>query len=186
MRPAPPKALEALLGFLIPYAYREHMLGDLHERYIGPWRYVSDAAGTVPRVILSRIRRTTDPQLFLVEASALYFSFLAAAWWLGGSTFLEERSAFLRLAIPAVAAMLALVLGDAYALPDDRLLRTSVREAALGAAFMFVSQAALWAIYPPWVLPSWVLFGGGAASVVLVSVFRMLFPPSGRRPRAAT
>ena len=186
MRPTPPKVAEAVVGLLIPPACREHVLGDLHERYTGPRRYVADAVGTVPRVIVSRIRRTTDPQVFVMEASALYFSFLAAARWLGGTSFLYERSGFLRLAIPALVALLALMLADAYARPGKRLPRKAVLEATLGVAFAFLSQAALSVTYPPSVVPGWIMISGGALSVVLVSTLRMLFPPDGRRPRAST
>ena len=78
----PSKKLEMLAAFLIPPASREEVLGDLHERYKSPGRYLFDAFSTAPFVILSRIRRTTDPQLLLMEALLLYASFLVVAWYM--------------------------------------------------------------------------------------------------------
>ena len=120
MKPAPPRLMQVVVGILIPPACREHVLGDLYERYKSPGQYLAEALCTVPLVILSRIRRTTDPQVFLMEAFALYLSFLAATWQSGGMPFLHEKRGFLRLAIPVAVALAALMLGDAYAPPGKR------------------------------------------------------------------
>ena len=71
MPSAPPRVMEAVVGFLLPPACREHVLGDLHERYTSPRQYLVDALLAVPLVIASRIRRTTDPDVFLMEALGL-------------------------------------------------------------------------------------------------------------------
>jgi hypothetical protein len=112
--------MEALVGLLIPPACREPVLGDLCERYRSPRQYLVDALRTVPLVILSQIRRTASPQRLLLEAFALYLSFLAAAWQLHALPFLYDQDGFLRLAIPTAAALLALLLADAYANPSNR------------------------------------------------------------------
>ena len=140
MKPAPPKVIEAVVGLLIPPACREHMLGDLHERYTSLQQYIADAVSAVPCVILSRIRRTTTPQVLLMEAFALYASFLAATWQFDGMPFLYEQRGFLRLAIPTVVALVGLMLGDAYASPGKRSPLKPILEAALGVAFAFLSQ----------------------------------------------
>ena len=75
----PSKHAELILGILIPPACREEVLGDLYERYRSPLRYAWDAICIVPLVILSRIRRTSDPLVVLTQALALYTSFLCAA-----------------------------------------------------------------------------------------------------------
>src|SRR6266404_6104641 len=63
---------ERVVAFFIPPACREEVLGDLHERFLSTPRYVADALSTVPLVIVSRIRRSTDPVLLLMEAIVLF------------------------------------------------------------------------------------------------------------------
>lgn len=63
MHSAPPKTAERIVGFLIPPASREEVLGDLYERCTSSGQYILDALLVLPRVILSRIRRTTDAQV---------------------------------------------------------------------------------------------------------------------------
>lgn len=185
MGPAPPRVLEAVVELLTPPACREHVLGDLHERYTGPRQYILDALRTLPWVIASRVRRTMDHQALLMEAFALYLSFLAAAWRLDGRLFLYEQDGFLRLAIPVVAALLALRLADAYANPAKQSPLKPILDAALAAAFAFLPQAALSVFVPQWTAPGWILLTGGGLSVLLVSTLRMLFPARGHRPLAA-
>ena len=72
MQPGPHKRIENAVAVLIPPACREHVLGDLHERYSGSWQYLFDAAGTVPRVVLSQARRNANPPVLLMECAALY------------------------------------------------------------------------------------------------------------------
>ena len=132
MKSVPPRSLETAIGFLIPPACREEVLGDLHERFTGLGHYIRDALFTVPFVIASRIRRTTDPAVILMEALAVYLSFLVAAWYLDRSL-LSDPSRFWRLAIPVVAMVVALVLRDAYATPVIRLQWEPVLRPALGA-----------------------------------------------------
>lgn len=185
MKAAPSKALETVIGFLIPPACREHVLGDLRERYTCPRRYIADAVDTVPRLVVSQIRRRTAPQVFLMEASALYLSFLAATWQSDSTEFHEQR-AFLRLAIPTVAALVGLLLGDAYASPGKRSPLMPIMEASVGVACAFLSQAAVSAADRELVVPRWIMVSGGGMSLLLVSTLRMLFPPAGNRPRGAT
>jgi hypothetical protein len=48
------------------------VLGDLHEKCKSPRQYFIEAAGVLGPVIVSRIRRTTDFQVFLMETFAVY------------------------------------------------------------------------------------------------------------------
>ena len=59
MHSAPPKAVEKIVGLLIPPASREEVLGDLFERYTSSGQYILEALLVVPMVIASRIRRNT-------------------------------------------------------------------------------------------------------------------------------
>src|SRR5438132_13532205 len=117
MPSAPPRVMEAVVGFLLPPACREHVLGDLHERYTSRRHYLVDALLAVPLVIASRIRRTTDPDVFLMEALGLYVAFSGAAFLLDRS-FLEHG--LLRLAIPAAVILAVSTLAAAYADPRRR------------------------------------------------------------------
>src|SRR5258708_38031464 len=97
---------------------------------------------TVPLVILSRIRRTTDPVVFLMEAIVLYSSYLAAASFLDQSL-LTDALGFFRLGLPAAISLLVLMLADAYANPRNRSPLKPMLGAALGVAFAWFSQAVL-------------------------------------------
>ena len=168
------KRLEAIAGFLTPPACRESVLGDLRERYVSNSQYVAEAAVTIPAVVWSRILRTTDPQVLLMEGFALYACFLLPAWTAG--TFLLEQWAFVRLAVPAVVALLVLVLVDAYATPGKRSPLGPVRDAVFGLMVAGLTGS----------VPLPVMLMGGGMSVLLVSGLRMLFPPDENRPRGAT
>lgn len=177
MQRAPSKAAEWLTGILTPPACREYVLGDLHERYTGPVQYFADALSTVPLVILSRIRRTTDPALLLMEAFAIYISFLAGPWYFQQGQFLYEEDGLLRLAIPAAIALLALVLRDAYRSGPIATRITPVQDAlwCMGAAFLFQAGLSVW--HPEIGLPRWIMVSGASMSLALVSALRLLFPP---------
>jgi hypothetical protein len=177
MYPGPSKAAEAIVAVFVPPACREEILGDLHERYRSPRQYGVDALCTVPLVIISRIRRTADPQVLLIQAFALYVSFLGAAWLEDGAL-LRERWGLLRLAIPAGAALLGLILEDTYANPGRRSPLRLVRGPVLGVGLALVSQSVFWAGDQALAVPRWIMFYGCALSLLLSSAVRMLFPPA--------
>jgi hypothetical protein len=176
MGSVPPKAAESLVSLLIPPACREHVLGDLYERCTSPRQYVRDAAATVPLVILSQIRRTTDPVVFLMEGFALYVCYLTTAWWLTPAL-LFDRWGFLRLAIPGCVMLFALMLADAYADPGKRSPLRPILGVALGAGCAFLSQTMLGRELA---LPRLVMIYGSCASILLISTLRMLFSAPGR------
>jgi hypothetical protein len=74
MPSGPSKTTVAVVAFLIPPACREEVLGDLHERFQSPSQYVADALFTITLIILSRIRRTADVEILLLQSFALYMS----------------------------------------------------------------------------------------------------------------
>ena len=176
MYSGPSKLAEAVVAILVPPACREEVLGDLRERFKSPSQYAADALLTVPLVIFSRMRRTADPQILLIQAFALYMSFLGAAW-LGDPAVLREPWGLLRLAIPAAMVMLGLILDDTYAGPGRRSALNLARGPLLGLVIAFVSQGMLWIGNPALALPRWIAFYGCAMSLLLSSAVRMLFPP---------
>jgi hypothetical protein len=160
MRAGPSKTLEMLVGIVIPPACREEVLGDLYERFKSPTQYLADALCVVPFVILSRIRRTTDLQVLVMEGLLLYASFVSAAWF-------ENRALVGKQWIPAAIGLIVLLLDDVWAAPRDRMFPPSIRGVALGAGFACLSQAG--------VLPIWINLLSGVVSLVLISGVRILF-----------
>jgi hypothetical protein len=184
MRAGPSKTAEAIVAALVPPACREEVLGDLHERYRSPGQYCLDALGAVPHVIVSRIRRTADAQVLLMQACALYASFLGAAWF-EDRPFLTEHWGLLRLAIPVAVAMVGLILEDAYAKPGQRSSSTLARGPSLGLGLALASQAMFRTSNADWALPGWITFYGCAVSLPVSSAIRMLFPPTTGRAQGA-
>jgi len=185
MHRRPPKLIEIVVGLLLPHASREHVLGDLHERCTGPVQYLGDAILAVPLVVASRIRRVTDPDVFLMEALGLYVAYLGAALILA-PTVLYRQWGLLRLAVPAAVALVVSTLAAAYADPRRRSLLQPIRDAAIGVACAFLFQDAISLVARGWVLPGWVMAAGSGMSLLLISALRMLFSTSGNRPQGVT
>jgi PadR family transcriptional regulator PadR len=172
----PSKMAEAIVGFFTPCACREEVLGDLYERYSSGAQYGFDAVRTIPLVILSRVRRTADPQVLLMQALAIYLSFVATAW-LANRALLQDNWGLFRLALPAAMAILGLVLEDAYSKPGRRSSLKLVRGSAVGLGLALASQGVLLAGDARLSLPEWIVLYGVAMSILLSSAIRLLFPP---------
>jgi hypothetical protein len=183
MRPAPPKLLERVVELAIPPACREHVVGDLRERYTCPGDYAKEAALTAPLVIWSRIRRTTDPGVLLLEALALYVALFAASWQFDRG-FLYSNYGLFVLATPAGIMVAALVLGDAYASPKSPSPLKPILQSALAAAFTFLVELALASLNSAWAPPRSTLASGLGVGLVLVATLRLLFPPWTEPPKA--
>jgi hypothetical protein len=173
MHSGPSKSAEAIVGILVPPACREEILGDLHERFTSGRQYALDALRTVPLVIISRIRRTQDPQVLVIQGFALYLSFLCAAW-LTDRALLRDQLGHLRLAIPAVMVMLGLILDDVYANSGRRPAVSLARGPLLGVVLALASQAMSGRNIA---LPRWTTLYGCAMGLLLSSAVRMFFTP---------
>jgi hypothetical protein len=184
MKRGPSKSAEALVAILIPPACREEVVGDLHERYRSQGQYAFDALMAVPLVILSRIRRTSDPQVILMQAFALYLSFLCAAWF-RNAALLRSQWGLLRLSIPAGITLIVMMLEDAYARPGRRAPIGLVRGPMFGVVCALVSQGMLWSGDTEFALQPWILLYGCAMSLLLSCAVRMLFPPPTQQVRGA-
>jgi hypothetical protein len=176
MPSGPSKTAEAIVAVFVPPACREEVVGDLHERYSSAGQYGLEALRTIPLVILSRIHRTADPQVLLMQAFAWYTSFLGAAW-LEDRAFLSEPWGLLRLAIPAAMALLGLILEDAYAKPGRRSPLNLARGPVLGLGLALLSQGMFRISNPDLALPSWIMYYGCVLGLLLSSTVRILFPP---------
>jgi hypothetical protein len=172
--------IDKIMGIFIPPACREEVLGDLRERSSlmngGVQLFIYDALRTVPFVIVSRIRRTTDSVVLLMEAFCCYVSFLAVAL-VAEPSMIATREGLLRLAIPGVIALSVLVIADAYANPRKKSVLRPVLAVALSFALVFLVHL----IRP--LMPGMMLAMGSGMSVMLLVVLRMLFPPMADRPQ---
>jgi hypothetical protein len=173
---APPKNIETIVALLVPPARREEVLGDLHERYASPAQYVADAVRTVPLVVASQIRRTTDLGVFFLEAFSLYFCFFPGTLRLSGAPLLPERPRALSLLIPTAVALVALRFVDAYASGRKRSTLKLILGTATAVAFAFLSEAALSLAGSSLALSGWGLLRGGIFAVALLSVLRTALP----------
>jgi hypothetical protein len=179
----PPKAIERVVEFFVPPACREHVVSDLHERYCSPGAYLLEALWTVPVVILSRIRRTTDAGVLLLEALLLYVALFAAAWEFDRSFLYGERGLF-ALALPAGVTLVVLILEDAYARPGSRSGLKPILQSALAVAFAFLFELFLSSSIGALAAPRPVIAGGLGVGMVLVATVRLLFPPWIEPPKA--
>ena len=163
----------------MPPACRDEIVGDLHERYNSSRQYALDAFLTVPLVIFSRIRRTTDPQILVLQALAVHGSLLLSAW-LKDRALLNEPWGLLRLALPVGIMLLSLILEDAYAKPGWRSPLMLVRGPVIGLALaMSVAGSPIVAV------PRSVAIYGLGLSLGLSWAIRLLFPPATNQRRHA-
>lgn len=179
MESGPPKIIEAFVYWLVPPACREEVLGDMRERNQNVAQYLIEAACTVPLVIYSRIRRTTDALVALMEVLSTYTAFVVAAWWLDHAMLLNDDS-FARLALPPLIFLVTIMLADAYSNPAKRWPLKPLFGPILGFAFTYAVE-----MIHHWALPASVLSWGGAMSVLLLSMLRLTFPPVTERLQAA-
>jgi hypothetical protein len=177
MNSGPSKLAEALAAAFTPPSCREEVIGDLHERYRSPRQYGLDVLRTVPLVVISRIRRTADPQLVVIQAFAVYVSFLGAAW-ITDRTFSGQEWRWSRLAIPAATTVLGLILEDAYANPGRRSPLQLVRGPAAGIGLALLLEGVFWLGNPDLGLPGWIALYGCSMGFVLTSAVRLLFQPA--------
>jgi hypothetical protein len=148
------------------------VVGDLWERYRSPARFLLDAAGTVPFVIASQVRRTSTLPSVLIQIFVLSVTFATAG---RGSVFAIA---------PVIGGTLALVLRDAY----RRRISVSAKQVGVdtlyGVAGVLASQAVLAAIAPGLSLPM-------RAYAAILPAFGMIFllrlqnPSMGAFPKRA-
>ncbi len=181
---APPKIIARALSVVIPPACREEVLGDLYEGCGSSGQYVREALRVVPMVIFSRIRRTADSQVLLMQATALYLSFMGAAWY-QGEAFLFQNSGLTRLAIPPACVLFGLIFDDVYACPGKPSLFKQMRGPVIGFGLAYLSQVALSADSRALALPPEVMYFGSAAGLLFSIGLRYLFPPVVDRPAGA-
>ena len=173
MTSSPPAVIESVVGLFVPPLAREHVLGDLAERYISLGQYMLDALRTVPAIVISQIRRTSYFSLWPVIGLGLTIAFGRGteAWWP-------------RAVIPSVITLLAFMFRDAYRVPDlQHPRRKGLVDIAIVAGMVFASEAVVGLWQPEWLITSEGLRGGVLALAVLYLL--RLQNPTGRVPRSA-
>ena len=169
METGPRPLIERLVGALIPPPSREHVLGDLCQRYRSDWQYVLDAGRVVPHVVWSQIRRTSSPTLLVAEFVLVYLAFASAAFSVTG--FFSQPLALYQLVVPAILALVTLVLRDAYAGPQRSSAEVSA-DAMLAIVTVIAAEQLLSVARSGLALARVVIIGGSVASLIALSAIR--------------
>ena len=172
---ARPSTLIETVSLFVPPACREHVTGDLCERYTSCWDLWRAAVATVPLVVWSQIRRTSGGSLVLSEASALAFSFLSAAARFGDQSFSSGTTTWLRLGMPVAAALLATVLRDAYAGHRSRPPLAMAFDVIPAVTIALAFEAALATTGSRLALPGFITMWASGLSVLALSTVRLMF-----------
>ncbi len=192
----PPEIIEDAVGWLLPSACREEVLGDLCEQYVDAARYAGEqyiAAAryavnmltVAPRVILSQIRRNTDARVFLATSCAICYSFAAgsADSSLRDFPLRADALTLLRLAIPTLAALLVLLVRNGYADSESRRRRAITLDVAAAMGVAAVTQLVfLIASRPDLTLVRWCPSEGAVTGWLFAILLRAIFPPEMRLP----
>lgn len=160
-----PKMIEKLVRVLTPPADREHVLGDLSERYVSPRQYLFDALRTLPYLIGSRARRTTHPLGLVLIGLFLWFA-----------TFYGNRQAsWLGATIPTVITLALLTLRDVYRRASLKWA-VALLDTVVAAAGVLLSQAILAVAAPELGLDRFTLTGGFPLGFIILFFIRLQSP----------
>lgn len=178
----PPELAENLVGWFLPPACREEVLGDLCEGYENTLQYAISAAAVAPRVILSQVRRNTAAWIFLLTTCGICYSVASGMVDLS----LEgDPTALLRLAIPTVPAVLILLVRNGFAALEDRRRRAITLDVVIAMGIAALTQLILLTTSrPDLMLPRWCPSGGTVFAWLLIIVLRAIFPPGAKSPSA--
>ena len=135
----PPALIDRAVRLLIPPGSREAVVGDLWERYSSPLQYAGEALRIVPFLIASQIRRNTNVPLLGIAAFTLFVSF--GGFQVVGAAIDAPRWA--RAAVPVIAALLGLLLRDAYRASEQRPARRAGFDVATVIACVLLCEAVL-------------------------------------------
>jgi hypothetical protein len=166
METRPPEMIARIVRALVPPASREHVLGDLQERFVSPRRYLVEALQTLPFVVASRVRRTTHPLGLLLAGAFLWF----AAFW--GN----RQESWLAAVIPSLITLTTLALRDAYREAAPPRPREIAFDMALAAAGVLLSQLILSMTIPALLLTRDTLLVGFPLGYVILFFMRLQTP----------
>ena len=159
-----------IIAWLIPPACREEVFGDLCEEGGG----IGKSLYTILFVVLSRVRRVTDPLVAFMNAVALYTAFVLMALWTHFDPVFDPWG-LLMIAIGPLAMIVALMLADAYSDPQKK----SPYKPLMGMA---LAAIAAMAVGMPFFPQTYLMLATGW-SLLLMLPIRLTFPPE--LPQAA-
>ena len=148
MESGPSKVAETIVGYLLPPACREEILGDMRERHRSGLGYFVEALQVIPFVVYSRIGRTNDAVVAPMEVVSMYTAFVVVAKWVD-PTLISADSGLARLAIPSAVVLAVMSLADAYSDPQRRWPLKPLFAPTLGFAVAYIEQS----MYVQWSLP---------------------------------
>jgi len=165
----PPRLLAGAIGWLIPPMVREEVAGDLWERFRSPLHYLIDAATTLPFILTSQIRRSTNGPLFGLQAFTLFASLGGFEPAIDGSP--VPMSA--RALIATLVAMVMLLLRNAYRATNLWTAMRAVGDVLCVLLAVGLSQLLLILLgEPAWRLPMGWLIGGLVFQLLLLPILR--------------
>jgi hypothetical protein len=147
----------------MPPASREHVLGDLSERFVSSKQYLLDALRTLPFVVLSRVRRTSNPPLD--TASVVLLWFWGVIW--GSGEYL-----WLAAGIAASVAISVLILRAAYRVNYLEFLPPPLSDYEWAASVVLLLQEILWFTFPGLALSPDALLGGFPVGFIMIFFIR--------------
>jgi hypothetical protein len=165
----PSQLLQRLVRALLPPAAREHVVGDLNERYRSPGHYFADALAVLPFIVASQVRRTTSVPRIAVRVLLLWFTVFLGP--------LQQN--WVAASIPTALAALALLLRDAYrdTTPPPAPIRP--RAALIDVLLIAVCALLYQAVAPPDLAPSPQLMRRGMPIGCALYFFMRLQNPGG-------
>lgn len=155
--------MEAVVRLLTPPACREHVLGDLCERYRSRRQYAFEALTTIPVVVGSRIRRTSSVGLLAMQVIGVCIGF----WTSTPSGLVEMASA-------ATGALVMLLARDAYRGSVHAWPWTAAGDALAAVAGAVAAQGVFAAVASPSSFSLSIVLANGVAAFFLVFVLRVL------------
>jgi hypothetical protein len=172
MEARPPALIESIVAALIPPPARESVMGDLLERHRSAWAFAAEAARTLPFVLWSRIRRTSN-----FVAMPIVGVFMINTFGVG-----HGGGAMQRGLAPTIAALLAYMLRDAYRSGDGvSTWRQGFFDLLAAASFIAACQALLAILHPSSLMT---LGGIGIGVGLLLVLYALRMQNPGIRPPA--
>jgi len=165
----PPALIEAAVRLLVPPAAREHVLGDLSERYVSPPQYLADAVRTIPFVLKSQIRRTSYFSMWPLVGGMLMVGFTIGTPSWGPHSL-----------IPSVATLVGFMFRDAYRVQDlQRPWRQGLVDLLIVAATVLATESIVALTRPEWLIGRPGMAGG---AIVLIVLYLLRGRNPNRRP----
>lgn len=153
----PPALIDRVVRVLVPAPCREHVIGDLWERYRSPGAYLLDALQTIPFVVVSQVRRTSPLPAIVIQTFVVTVPLLAG-------------TGLRRTAAPALVltALVTIVLRDAYKRCASVSAMQVATDVGIAATAMVLCETIVAVVRPSLLVP-W------RAMVASIVGFGMLF-----------